>query len=550
MRLVVITAILVALGIGIVAIAVDPPKSTDNSYKVRAVFDSAFSVIKGEDVRVAGVTVGSIDSLDITPDNKAVVVLKITKSGFGDFRRDATCEIRPQSLIGERFVDCLPTQPRAPGQPAPAALRVVPKGQPGAGQHLLPITNTGKQVDIDLLNNIMRLPYRERFSILLNEFGTALAGNGAELNRAIKRSNPALLQTDRVLKILADQNRTLADLARDSDTDLAPLARRRQQVADFIVKANNTAQATAERRDALEAQFRLFPVFLRQLQPTLQRLGSFSDQATPVVTDLRSEAPALSRFAKALGPFSEASIPAIKSLGKAADVGKVAVPKTLPITKNIASLAQSAQPVIANLRATLESLRDTGGIEGIMNYIFFQVAAVNGYDTAGHYLRAGLIVNTCSTYVTAPTSGCTAKFGNGADQSAAGSTAGTASAHLTGDKYLDRTSRILSLIAQGVGAQAAVRQVLGTSAEQRAEASDRSRARRAEAARQSTTTGNPLNLPTSVLPGSADASKTSSTAAAKKPALPQGAAATAGDSSTPSGQATGALLDYLLGGGS
>ena len=33
-----------------------------------------------------------------------------------------------------------------------------------------------------------------------------------------------------------------------------------------------------------------------------------------------------------------------------------------------------------------------------MDYLFFQAAAVNGFDSFGHYLRAGLIVNQCSTY--------------------------------------------------------------------------------------------------------------------------------------------------------
>ena len=33
-----------------------------------------------------------------------------------------------------------------------------------------------------------------------------------------------------------------------------------------------------------------------------------------------------------------------------------------------------------------------------MDYIFYQVAAINGFDSVGHYLRAALIVNTCSQY--------------------------------------------------------------------------------------------------------------------------------------------------------
>ena len=43
-----------------------------------------------------------------------------------------------------------------------------------------------------------------------------------------------------------------------------------------------------------------------------------------------------------------------------------------------------------------------------MDYVFYQVAAINGFDSFGHYLRAGLIVNTCSTYATDPAPGCTA----------------------------------------------------------------------------------------------------------------------------------------------
>ena len=62
------------------------------------------------------------------------------------------------------------------------------------------------------------------------------------------------------------------------------------------------------------------------------------------------------------------------------------------------------------LREVLESFRDTGGIERAMDYIFYQAAAVNGFDAVGHYLRAGLLVNACTTYAVAPVAGCSAKF--------------------------------------------------------------------------------------------------------------------------------------------
>ena len=51
---------------------------------------------------------------------------------------DAECTIRPQSLIGEKFVECTPTQPRPENAQPPPKLRKIERG-PGKGQYLLPV---------------------------------------------------------------------------------------------------------------------------------------------------------------------------------------------------------------------------------------------------------------------------------------------------------------------------------------------------------------------------------------------------------------------------
>jgi ABC-type transporter Mla subunit MlaD len=391
------------------------------SYRVRAIFMNAFSVIHGEDVKIAGVKVGKVESLDVTPDHKAAVVLRIDKPGFDDFRADAECTIRPQSLIGEKFVECTPTQPRPENAQKAPPLRKIASG-PGKGQYLLPVDRTSKPVDLDLVNNTLRLPFRERLGIILNELGTGLAGRGGDLRQAITNADPALKETDKVLAILAGQNRVLANLARDSDTILAPLARDRAKVADFVTQANATAQATAERSTALEQNIAKLPAFLRELKPTMQRLGGLSDQMTPVLTDLGKQAPAINRFVEQLGPFSQASIPAFQSLGAAADVGRPALVKSKPIITDVGQFASTAKPVSKNLSSLLTSLKDTGGIERLMDFLFYSVASLNGYDSYGHYLRAGLILNACSQYSISPLPDCLSKF-----SSASGSGARAAS---------------------------------------------------------------------------------------------------------------------------
>src|SRR3954452_1521353 len=373
-------------------------------YQVRAIFDNASFVTPGEDVKVAGVKVGKIKSLDVTPEKKAAMVLAITDAGFSPFHQDSHCSVRPQSLIGERYVEC------TSGTNKSGELPQIPDGQKGSGQHLLAVEHTSSPVDIDLVSNIMRLPYRQRLALIINEFGAGLAGNGQALNTTILRANPALQQTDKVLKILANENRTLATLAADSDAVIAPLAAKRQRVSHFIVAANQTAQATAERSADIERTFEKLPTFLNQLRPTLVDLRSVSQQSTPVLADLNTAAPELNRCTREFGPFSSAGIPAIQSLGRAAVIGRPALVNSLPLMRDLATFAKNANPVSKNLVELTTSLDNTGGIERILDYLFFQMTAVNGFDGVSHYLRAGLLTNLCSSYATTPISGCNANF--------------------------------------------------------------------------------------------------------------------------------------------
>jgi hypothetical protein len=246
-----------------------------------------------------------------------------------------------------------------------------------------------------------------------------LAGRGAELNAAIHRANPALEETDKVLAILAAQNRTLANLARDSDTVLAPLARDRRKVADAIANSNRVAAATAARRGDLEADIERLPPFLTQLKPTMIRLGALSDEMSPVLEDLGAQAPAINRFIISLGPFSKSATPSLVTLGDASVPGRKALVAAKPIAGDLKTFGQQVKPLSTNLSALLTSLRDTGGIERLMDYLFYQVAAINGFDSYGHYLRAQLIVNICSTYAIENSPTCTANFSSGSSARAA-----------------------------------------------------------------------------------------------------------------------------------
>ncbi len=393
------------------------------TYRVRAIFDNASFVIAGEDVKVSGVNVGTIDSLDVDAQHHAVVVLKIDDPAFKPFRTDARCAVRLQSLIGEQYVQCQPTQPRG-GDRAPAPeLPKIKDGEPGAGQYLLPVERNSTPVGADLLNDIMRVPEQQRLPLIINELGAGLSGNGEALQAALVRASPALQQADELVAILARQNETLAKLTDDSDKVLGPLAEHRKDLTGFIKNAGVAGAATARQGDALEQNLAKFPAFLRELGPAADQLGELADQTTPAIRALAAQAPAFNEATARLGPFTEQARPAVKTLGKVADQGRATFPKIEQVLTQLNELGVPLEPLAANLGSLSTSFDDTGGIESLMRFIYFYTGAVNGEDASGHYTRAGISVGTCATRTPDVAAGCPAQFYTPDASAAAASTA-------------------------------------------------------------------------------------------------------------------------------
>jgi ABC-type transporter Mla subunit MlaD len=384
---------LVLLGVPTALLVASAGADDSHSYKVE--LDNAFGLVNGSEVRVAGVTAGTVSGLDVNEHKKAVVTIDIS-GPLSQFHEDATCSSQPQSLIAEYFLDC----------------------QPGQSDKLLPddgtvpVSQTHTTVQNDLVQNIMREPFKERFALILNEFGTALSGNPRNLNAAIRRGAPTLQALRQALAILARQNIVIRNLNADSDTIISRLAQRKEDVVKFIQNANKTAQASANQRTSLARNFQLLPGFLEQARPTLRQLGDLAAQQTPLLTDLNASAGQLTRLSEVLPKFNDASVPAITTLGSAAKIGRQALAagtdeiqalkqaskKSYPASNQIANLLvdldDPKRAVETNPQASVDTGRKapTGytGLEGLLNYGFYQTTAINQYDQIGHLLHFDL----------------------------------------------------------------------------------------------------------------------------------------------------------------
>jgi virulence factor Mce-like protein len=395
-----IATALVLVAAGAFALLAGGAKSDNGSKRYWVQLDNAFGLIAGGDMKIAGVRAGKITDLKVDRRaKKALVEFEVAQtSGFKALRTDVQCETRPQSLIGEYFIDC----------------------QPGSSSRLLkpgstiPVAQTQSTIPPDLVNNILRLPQRERLRIILNEFGTGLAARGQDLNLAVRRGVPAIRETDKLLAILARQNQVIADLTKNADTVITALANNRQNVGRFVVEARDTAAASAERKADIARSFNRLPRFLEQLRPAMLELGRAVDSQTPALRDLNASAGQLKRFFNDLGPFADASRPSFRSLGEASVVGRQAARAAKPTVAELRRFARNTPELGKNLAIVLEDLYDRNravekdarspggqgwnGLEAILGYVFWQSQAINIFDRNGYILKVALYDNECGAY--------------------------------------------------------------------------------------------------------------------------------------------------------
>jgi hypothetical protein len=245
-------------------------------------------------------------------------------------------------------------------------------------------------------------------------------------------------------------------------------------------------------------------------------------------------------------------MPAIDSLGEASKTGTPAVIDARPVIADLRALAKAVRPVGVTLRDVLESFRDTGGIERLMDYIFYQVAAINGFDSVGHYLRAGLLVNQCVTYAVTPVAGCSARFPTGA--SASSGQRETSAIEAAGDDPVLRATAIALAKALGQEVEKAREQQAKAKGKSKGDRGSSERKPRRQTPERGGDTPKPDEEIPEAIPTVDPAAPTPAPSAAPAaptpaPAAPAATAppATPTPTPTPSDPAD-ALLDYLFGG--
>jgi ABC-type transporter Mla subunit MlaD len=393
-------------------------KETGKGTTYRLQFDNAFGLVENGDFKVGGVRAGVTSKFEIVKhEGRPVAEVEVTveEPGFDDLHTDASCTIRPQSLIGEYYVDCQTGSPDKPRLPTD-------------GSGVLGVEQNRSTIAPDLVGDIMRRPVRERLRLILSELGAGLAGRPQDLAEVLERAHPGLRETSNVLKILGDQNHVIERFIVDADKVINELEGNKKDVARWVDASTHSAEVTASRSAALEETFAKLPGFLDELRPTMRALGDTAEQQTPLLIDLKKGAPDLEEFFERLGPFSRASLPAIESLGESSKAGTTAFRHGSEEIAELKALAKDAPGFAKPLRQFLQTMDDRKraiesdprakasappapdptaipddanfrglapkggftGLEALWDYFYWQTLSINMVDDVGHIVRLGL----------------------------------------------------------------------------------------------------------------------------------------------------------------
>jgi virulence factor Mce-like protein len=382
--------------------ASDRPARAGSTYTFDAIFDDARGLVAGQLLKIAGANAGSIDKVTITPDFKARIEMSVG-ARFAPFRTDAHCTIRPQGLIAENYVECDPGRLSAP----PLQPR---DGHPPT----IPVAQTTEPVSLLDLFDIANLPTAERFSIIVNELGIGLSGNGQNVNDIIVRASPALSAARRVLSILHRQRAALRTAITASDAVVGRLAAHAPDLEQFVTQAARLSTITAAHSGSLARATARLPSLLNAARPALANVDELAITGTPLLERIHGAVPEINKLTADLGPFARAVAPVLSKLAPVLKLGTETGRDVTPLVKLLANYARKSLASTIDTGNLFVNLRDHGFAEAFLASTYYLAAATARFDNVSHFAVSVLGFDQCSPYVATPTPGCDAHIGGSA----------------------------------------------------------------------------------------------------------------------------------------
>ncbi len=333
------------------------------SYRVHASFDEATQLAVESDIRISGVSVGRVKSIELGDDGRADTELEI-EPRYAPLPVNTRAILRQKTLLGETYVEL------TSGEVARGMIPEDGSIKPG---------RIAPAVQLDEIFRTFDPDTREAFRIWMEDGSKALAGRGDDLNDAIGALGPFTSEGREILATLDRQDRAVRGLIRDGGRFFAALSERRGQLRGLIENTDTAFSTIAARDGELRDTFRIFPVFLDESRLTLRRLQDFSTDADPLIGQLRPAARRLSgtlEVTKRLIPSLRGFLEDFPRLARRAPSGLGALREVLD--DRAPPLLSRADPYLAEVNQLLRVAK--GGRREVTAFLGNVAAATNGFN--------------------------------------------------------------------------------------------------------------------------------------------------------------------------
>jgi ABC-type transporter Mla subunit MlaD len=384
-----------------------PTPLKPKSYRITAYFPEATQLAVESDVRIGGVSVGKVKSVELAPPSERVDGLDTAEAEieiqpeFAPISNDARAILRQKTLLGETYIE-LTAGTEPDGDTAPIALGAAANVTDAEAQNVesieeggtLDVSRTENATQIDEIFNALDEETRVAFQRWQQNAAVAVEGRGLDLSDSFGNLGPFIGDATEILGVLKKQKVALKGLVRDTGTVFAALSERDQDLAGAIVGAEGTFGALADADESLAESFQILPTFQRETRATLLRLDEFQADTRPLVRKLLPVANDISPTLKSvreLAPHLENLFVDLDPLIDAADKGLPALRDVLG-PEGVRPLLDALDPFLANLnpavgmlsryRTTVTDFLATPGVA-----LSGSLETQPGQPAARHYLK-------------------------------------------------------------------------------------------------------------------------------------------------------------------
>jgi phospholipid/cholesterol/gamma-HCH transport system substrate-binding protein len=267
-----------------------------------AIFTDAYGLRDGDDVRMAGVRVGRVEKVELTPDNLAKVSFKVQSDQ--KVLGNTAAGIVYQNIVGQRYVSLYLG---GIGEPKP-----VPAG------HVIPVEQTDPSFDVGIVLN----GYEPLFSMidpavadqLTKGAVESLAGDPTAWTRMVEQSG-------QVTEALAGQDEVLGNVITGMDKLFGTLAEQNDNFDKTLAQTQQAVSGLNARRPELIDS-------MGSASRVIRQLDSISDDVYPAFKEMVDRQPGFTGHLLTIEPqlaFTGANLPLLlKGLARITNEGAYA----------------------------------------------------------------------------------------------------------------------------------------------------------------------------------------------------------------------------------